>query len=225
MVGASRRASVPSSGQMVRLAVIGVALVFAVSAAAAAPDRATIAFVGDLGLITVGSDGSGVTMLLDGACPANALPPCPGAEAATWSPDGSTLAAVVGTRLWLFGADGTSRLLPTGVAVSGGSSPAWSPDGRRIAFLDREVVDGFGTLFDVYVIDLGTNAVRRLTVGSNVTDIAWAPGPQVVFSSAVSNRFALFVVNPGGAIRQLTHPDESEVDRRPAWSPNGRDIA
>ncbi len=198
---------------------------FAVSAAAAAPDRATIAFVGDLGLLTVGSDGTGVTMLRNGACPATALPPCPGAEAATWSPDGSTLAAVVGTQLWLFGTDGTSRLLPTGVAVSGKSSPAWSPDGRRIAFLDREVVDGFGTLFDIHVIDLDTNAVRRLTVGNNVTDLAWAPGPQVVFSSGFDNRFALFFVDQSGAIRQLTHPEESEVDRRPAWSPNGRDIA
>src|SRR3954464_12311133 len=114
MVAASRRGAIPSSGQMVRLAVIGAVLVFAVSAAAAAPDRATIAFVGDLGLLTVASDGTGVTMLrpADGACPAGVLPPCPGAEAATWSPDGSTLVAVVGTQLWLFGTDGTSRLLP-----------------------------------------------------------------------------------------------------------------
>ena len=83
----------------------------------------------DLGLMSVGSDGTGVTMLRDGPARPSTLPPCPGAEAATWSPDGSTLAAVVGTQLWLFGTDGTSRLLPTGVAVSGRSSPAWSPDG------------------------------------------------------------------------------------------------
>ena len=150
---------------------------FAVSAAAAAPDRATIAFVGDLGLLTVGSDGTGVTMLARRRLPGHRLPPCPGAEAATWSPDGSTLAAVVGTQLWLFGTDGTSRLLPTGVAVSGKSSPAWSPDGRRIAFLDREVVDGFGTLFDIHVIDLDTNAVRRLTVGNNVDGPRLGAGP------------------------------------------------
>jgi hypothetical protein len=55
---------------MVRLAVIGIALLLAASAAAAPTDRATIAFVGDLGLLTVGSDGTGVTQLRDGnACP------------------------------------------------------------------------------------------------------------------------------------------------------------
>ena len=211
---------------MVRLAVIGVALLLAASAAAAPTDRGTIAFVGDLGLLTVGSDGTGVTQLNDGkTCPPGTLGNCPGAEAAAWSPDGSQLAAVVGTQLWLFGTDGTSRLLPTGVAVSGKTSPAWSPDGHRIAFLNREVVDGFGTLFDVYAIDLATSVVRRFTTGNSVADIAWAPGPQIVYASSYNSRFALFVVGADGTSRQLTQPEEFEVDRRPAWSPNGRDIA
>ena len=204
---------------------MGIALVLAAAAPAATGGPAAIAFVGDLGLLTVGSDGTGPTQLRDGACPPSTLPPCPGAEAATWSPDGTQLAAVVGTQLWLFGTDGTSQLLPTGVAVTGKSSPAWSPDGRRIAFLNRDVVDGFGTLFDVYVIDLGSAAVRRLTVGNQVTDLAWAPGPQVVYASGFNNRFALFILDADGSARQLTHPEEGDVDRRPAWSPNGKDIA
>jgi Tol biopolymer transport system component len=212
--------------KMLRLAaIIAAALALVATATAAAPERATVAFVNDIGLLEVGSDATGVTMLRDGSCPAGTLPPCPGAESATWSPDGSRLAAVVGTQLWLFGADGSRQLVPTGVAVSGGSPPAWSPDGKHVAFLDREVVDGFGTWFDVYVCDLVTGGVRRLTVGHQVADLAWAPGPQVVFASAVGDRFALFLVDGTGTVRQLTHPAESEVDRRPAWSPNGREIA
>jgi Tol biopolymer transport system component len=211
--------------KMTRLAAILVALSLVAAANAAAPERGQVAFVNEIGLLQVGSDATGLTMLRDGACPTGTLPPCPGAVSATWSPDGTRLAAVVGTQLWLFGADGSRQLVPTGVAVSGGSPPAWSPNGKQVAFLDREVVDGFGTLFDIYVYDFATGGVRRLTVGHAVTDLAWAPGPQVVFSSAVGDRFALFLVDAGGTVRQLTRPAESEVDRRPAWSPNGREIA
>ena len=210
---------------MIRIAVMAVALSLVTAAAAAAPEHGAVVFVNEFGLLQVGSDATGVTMLRDGSCPATSRGPCPGAESATWSPDGSRLAAVVGTQLWLFGADGSRQLVSTGVAASGGSPPAWSPDGKRLAFLDREVVDGFGTLHDVYVYDLGSGDVRRLTVGGEVTDLAWAPGPQIVFARAVGDRFALFLVDAGGTVRQLTHPAESEVDRRPAWSPNGREIA
>jgi Tol biopolymer transport system component len=210
---------------MVRLAVIGISLLLTAAAPAATGGRATVAFVGDLGLLAVGSDGSGTTQLRDGTCPPGTLQ-CPGAEAATWSPDGTQLAAVVGTQLWLFGTDGTSRLLPTGGAVSGArSSPAWSPDGRRIAFFNRDIVDGFGTLLDVSVIDVDSGAVRRLTVGNDVSDLTWAPGPQIVYSRSFNNRFGLFILAADGSARQLTRPEEGDVDRRPAWSPNGRDIA
>ncbi|HEU5213780.1 MAG TPA: hypothetical protein VFU10_13490 [Gaiellaceae bacterium] len=213
---------------MVRLLVITVALVAAVGAAAApVPEPALVAFVSDQGLLAVGSDSAGLKLMRDGTCPSTDLPPCFGAEAASWSPDGTRLAGIVASRLYLFdGAGDPPTLVPTGVPVGGSSPPAWSPDGRRIAFLAHNVVDGFGANDDVAVVDLASGSVRQLTTGQNATDPSWQPGRQIVYSSAVQDRFELYVVDPDtGATRQLTHSEFGDVNRRPSWSPDGSRIA
>src|SRR4051812_26855438 len=106
---------------MVRLLIIGLALVGAVGAAAAPPpEPAPVAFVNDQGLLEVGADAAGPNLLRDARCPSSALPPCCGGEAAAWSPDGTRLAAVAASRLSLFDAAGDPPVLvPTGVPVSG----------------------------------------------------------------------------------------------------------
>src|SRR5689334_9680070 len=57
-------------GDMVRLLVIGIALVAAVGAAAAPPPGpALVAFVSDQGLLEVGTDSAGLKLMRDGTCP------------------------------------------------------------------------------------------------------------------------------------------------------------
>ena len=213
---------------MTRLVVIAIALVAVVGAAAAPPPDAQVTFVNQLGLLSVGANGAGLTLMRDASCPSTDLPPCYGAEASSWSPDGTKLAAVIASRLFLFdGSGGPPTQLQTGVPVSGKSPPVWSPDGRRIAFLAFQQVDGFGALYDIGVVNLANGGVTLLTHGQEATDPAWAPGPQIVYANVgADNRFDLFVVDPdSGASRQLTHAQAGEVNRRPAWSPDGTRIA
>jgi Tol biopolymer transport system component len=215
----------PSYGGMARLALL--ALLLTATVAAAAPTTSTIAFINSGGLQGVGADGTGLRLLRQAGCTPGTSPPCPDAKAVSWSPEGTRLAAVIGTQLYVLDSrDGSQRLLATGAPVNGESAPAWSPDGRRLAFLDLDVIDGYSTLSDLYVLDLASGSVRRLTTGREVSDPAWAPAKQIVFSNAISHRADLVIADPdSGALRQLTEAETGVVNRRPSWSPDGTQVA
>jgi len=114
--------------------------------------------------------------------------------------------------LYVVDANGGGKRLLTRKAFGG--PPAWSPDGRQIAFL--HVRDGNQ---DVYVLDLDRNQMRRLTRDpSDDSQPAWSPdGTRIAF---VRNR-ALYLVNADGSAEQRLTSHASS----PAWSPDGRAIA
>jgi len=133
----------------------------------------------------------------------------------------------------VMGRDGTNpHRLTTKLATT---DPAWSPDGRRIAFTRNEDI-GESTTFtsdDVYAMDADGDGERRLTperVGRSSGQPTWSPdGRQIAYvhgesvSSAVPSRFGgLFVMNDDGSdVRRLTH---GRADTDPDWSPDGREI-
>jgi WD40-like Beta Propeller Repeat/Lysyl oxidase len=96
-----------------------------------------------------------------------------------------------------------------------GSDPAWSPDGRRLAF----VAPGAGGAGDVFVADADGKHKGRITRTDRVAEASpsWSPdGRHLV----VERGGRLIVLRAdGGAERRLG------VGLEPAWSPGGRRIA
>jgi Tol biopolymer transport system component len=219
-------------------AILALALALAVSASAAERPIAGIVFMNSGGLFGVSTDDASVSLFRGNTCPGQSSLPCPVVKAMSWSPDGTRLAFTFGTELYLYdSASGSQRLLPTGVDVGGESRPAWSPDGRELAFAsvvsdDGAVAEarpagGYSSVAttsrsDLYAINVDTGSVRRLTSGSQTTDPAWAPGPQIVYSGLFQGKWELFILD--GGHRRLTD-GAAGSNRRASWSPDGTEIA
>jgi Tol biopolymer transport system component len=148
------------------------------------------------------------------------------------SPDGSTLAMSVGNMRefhtgWRSArrfdhALGFSGPLAQGFRVSGeGTQPAWSPDGRQVAFV--RMSGGHAHLF---VVGAGGADPQPITEGSSDDEApAWSPdGQRLVFCSvnaAIESRQAdLFTVRPDGSgLVQLTEGDRYAC--HPTWGRDG----
>jgi serine/threonine protein kinase len=100
-------------------------------------------------------------------------------------------------------------------------SPAWSPDGQRLAYACRQGGD-----WEICVMDAGGANLRTLT--SNVVDDegpSWSPdGYRIAFHSTRHGNDEIYVMGADGSnvVRLTQHAAE---DKYPVWSPDGQMIA
>lgn len=114
------------------------------------------------------------------------------------------------------------KLYPLNGAGGMVSSPMWSPDGKRLAFVQG---DRRGNS-DIMTLDLATGRARRLTDGNGInTEPSWNPqGTQLAFTSDREGGPQVFLMQDDGSnLRRLT--GEGLYNASPAWSPNGAMVA
>ena len=164
---------------------------------------------------------------------------------AAWSPDGRRIAFQSGSGTCILdghfvsernagtgdvdisvaNADGSGlRRVTSGPGVD--CAPAWSPDGRKIAFqrslVRREGDRVVGYDFDIYVINANSSEERNLT-GDAVSagSPLWSPdGRKIVFWSGPDGNGWVSVMNADGSKRRKLARNHGYV----AWSPDGTKI-
>ena len=196
---------------------------------------------GGTGEIAFASDRSGIPQIYLSDLTGNVIQPITnmpdGACQPSWSPDGTRLVFVspckarqdlsdpplANTALYIIDVDG-SNLTPLPTAPGGDFEPAWSPDGKRIAFTSLR--DGY---MQIYSINLTDQSVKRLT--NTTSDIitrqpTWSPqSNQIAYTLKRYGAYQIWTMtDTGQGSQQIARRGPSFWDYLPEWSPNGKMI-
>ena len=142
------------------------------------------------------------------------------------SPDHQQLVLVSDRSIVAIRVDGSGRrALTHGSSVRPDASPAWSPDGHRIAFLRRVSTAGW----EIYTMAADGSDQRRLTSAGTADPLdihpAWGPDSlHLVFANSGDLYLASLV---SSCVSRMPRPKAatSPSDSQPAWSGDGSSIA
>jgi TolB protein len=165
------------------------------------PDGKRIAFSmsvrGTPQIAVIGTDGSRLTLLGEGASP-------------SWSPDGTRLAfsRVVNrnTHLFFVNPDTGTGLVQLTSGNWDNSTPSFSPDGRYIVFsTNRGAPSEFSKrVRNLYIIDIAGTNLTQLTDGDTLaTEPCWGKDNWIYFASNQSGNFDIWRLRPSGPFASL----------------------
>jgi TolB protein len=118
--------------------------------------------------------------------------------------------------VYVINADGSHQRRLTARRIVGGRGPAWSPDGRKIAFAGGRL----------YVVNANGSGTHPITPGSmTATEPSWSPdSTKVAFVRVHALRGQIYVANVDGTGLRRVTPRAIDA-HSPTWSPDGRTIA
>ncbi|MCI0607112.1 protein kinase [bacterium] len=164
-----------------------------------------------------------------GRNPVNLTEQSPNDYSARFSPDGEWIAFRSerdGGGIFIMGATGESVRRLTNV----GYNPAWSPDGKKIAYSTARIGDpsSRGLNGELWVVDV-VNGQQSLLYHGDAVQPDWSPhGDRIAFwglgpkQMSGGQRDIYTIPATGGPVTELTN--DGPTDWSPIWSPDGRYI-
>ena len=100
-------------------------------------------------------------------------------------------------------------------------SPAWSPDGRKVAFEGNK-----GGQVDLFTYDLESGEIKNVTQDEFYDgNPAWSPdGQQILYNRRINATEKIFMVDAGDPSRKIQLTFGDSLDIQPSFSRDGKKV-